>query len=174
MAPYEALYGRKCRTSLCGSEVGDKGILGHEVIQDTTENIKVIKDKLKIAHSSQKSYADMRRMSLEFEEGDHRIGPSPYIIALSSKLFNLHNVFHVSQLKKYIPNPHQILSHESVQLKSNLTYDLMPIQIIDRSVKALRNKEIPLVKVVWEGSSIEEATWEVEADMQREYAYSFQ
>ncbi|XP_073223510.1 uncharacterized protein [Cicer arietinum] len=169
MTPFEALYGRKCRTPLCWSEVGDKGILGPEVIQETTEKIKVIKDKLKIAQSRQKSYADIRRRPLEFEEGDHRIGPYAYRIALPPKLSNLHNVFHVSRLKKYIPNPHQILSHESVQLKSNLTYDPMPIQIIDRSVKVLRNKEIPLVKVVWEGSSVDEATWEAETDMQMEY-----
>nr|XP_004513853.1 uncharacterized protein LOC101508632 [Cicer arietinum] len=140
MAPYEALYGRKCRTLLCWSEVGDKGIVGPEVIQETTEKIKVIKDKLKIAQSRQKSYVDIRRRPLEFEEGDHvflrvtptigigrvlkvkklnprfvgpfqkllRIGPSAYRIALPPKLSNLHNVFHVSQLKKYIPNPHQI------------------------------------------------------------------
>nr|XP_027186374.1 uncharacterized protein LOC113784409 [Cicer arietinum] len=71
MTPYEALYGRKCRTPLCWSEIGDKGILGPEVIQETTEMIKVIKDKLKIAQSRQKSYADIRRRPLEFEEGDH-------------------------------------------------------------------------------------------------------
>ncbi|XP_012567565.1 uncharacterized protein [Cicer arietinum] len=122
------------------SEVGDTRIFGLEVIHETTEKIKVIKDKLKIAQSRQKSYADIRRRHLEFEEGDHRIGTSTYRIALPPNLSSLYNVFHVSQLKKYIPNPHQILSHESVQLKSNITYDPMPIQIIDRSVKALRSK----------------------------------
>ncbi|XP_004497965.1 uncharacterized protein [Cicer arietinum] len=150
MVPYEALYGRKCRTSLCWSEVGDKGILGPEVIQETTEKIKVIKDKLKIAQSRQKSYVDIRRRPLEFEEGYHiflRVTPTI-------------NIARVLKLKKYIPNPHQILSHEFVQLKSNLTYDPMSVQIIDRSVKVLRNKEISLVKVVREGPSIEEATWE--------------
>ncbi|KAK2395950.1 hypothetical protein QL285_057638 [Trifolium repens] len=66
MAPYEALYGRKCRTPLCWTEVGDRGFLGPDIIQETTLKIKSIRDKLKVAQSRQKSYADRRRRSLEF------------------------------------------------------------------------------------------------------------
>ena len=71
MAPYEALYGRKCRTPLCWAEVGDKGIIGPEIVQETTQKIKSIQEKMRTAQSRQKSYADKRRRPLEFSEGDH-------------------------------------------------------------------------------------------------------
>ena len=71
MAPYEALYGRKCRTPLCWAEVGDKGILGPEIVRETTLKIKSIQEKIRTAQSRQKSYADRRRRPLEFGEGDH-------------------------------------------------------------------------------------------------------
>jgi len=71
MAPYEALYGRKCRTPLCWAEVGDKSIIGPEIVQETTLKIRSIQEKMRTAQSRQKSYADWRRRPLEFEEGDH-------------------------------------------------------------------------------------------------------
>ena len=71
MAPYEALYGRKCRTPLCWTDVGDDRVLGPEIIQETTEKIRMIRDKVKQAQDRQKSYADNRRRPLEFAEGDH-------------------------------------------------------------------------------------------------------
>ena len=60
MAPYKALYGRKCRTPLCWDEVGERKFSGPEIVQVTTDNVKVIKDRLKIAQDRQKSYADNR------------------------------------------------------------------------------------------------------------------
>jgi hypothetical protein len=71
MAPYEALYGRKCRTPVCWFDAGEKLLLGPELVQDTTKNIKLLKEKLKSAQDRQKSYADTRRKPLEFSEGDH-------------------------------------------------------------------------------------------------------
>jgi hypothetical protein len=71
MAPYEALYGRKCRTPLCWAEVGDKSIIGPKIIQETTLKIKSIQEKVRTAQSRQKSYVDKRRRHLEFSEGDH-------------------------------------------------------------------------------------------------------
>ena len=70
MAPYEALYGRKCRTPLCWDEVGKRKLSGPEIVQVTTDNVKVIRDRLKIAQDRQKSYADNRRRDLEFQVGD--------------------------------------------------------------------------------------------------------
>ena len=69
-APFEALYGRKCRSPLCLAEVGDKQLTGPEIIQETTDKIFLIKDRLKAARDRQKSYADNRRKPLEFEVGD--------------------------------------------------------------------------------------------------------
>ncbi|KAL6200165.1 hypothetical protein ACLB2K_029947 [Fragaria x ananassa] len=68
MAPFEALYGRQCRTPLCWNEVGERELCGPEIIHDTNEKIKVVRDRLKAAQSRQKSYADVRRKDLEFQK----------------------------------------------------------------------------------------------------------
>ncbi|TYK21332.1 putative 22 kDa kafirin cluster [Cucumis melo var. makuwa] len=70
MAPYEALYGRPCRTLVCWNEVGERKLVGPELVQTTTSNIKLIRENLKIAQDRQKSYADKRRRNLEFQAGD--------------------------------------------------------------------------------------------------------
>ena len=77
----------------------------------------------------------------------------------------IHNVFHVSMLKKHIPDATQVIEPQSVSVREDLSYDSRPIQIIDRAVKKLRNKEVPLVKVIWHSHTAEEATWETEASM---------
>ncbi|GJS05472.1 putative reverse transcriptase domain-containing protein [Tanacetum coccineum] len=69
-APFEALYGRKCRSPVCWSEVGDAQLTGPEMIREMTEMIVQIKNRLLAARSRQKSYADVRRKPLEFEVGD--------------------------------------------------------------------------------------------------------
>jgi len=205
MAPYEALYGRKCRTPLCWAEVGDKGILGPEIIQETTLKVKSIQEKMKAAQSRQKIYVDKRRRPLEFNEGDHvflkvtpklglrgvfrtkklspryigpfqilrRIGPVAYQLALPLAMSGLHDVFHVSHLQKFIPDPFQPVELETMDLKSDLTFQPEPEQIVDRGVKSLRNKEIPIVKVIWKGSPDGEATWELESEMQEFYPHIF-
>ncbi|GJR51216.1 putative reverse transcriptase domain-containing protein [Tanacetum coccineum] len=70
-APFEALYGRKCRSPILWVEAGEGQLIGPEIVQDTTEKISQIKDRLKAARDCQKSYADMRRKPLEFSVGDH-------------------------------------------------------------------------------------------------------
>lgn len=71
MAPYEALYGRKCRTSLCWAKVGFKGILGPNIIQETTKKIRMIQEKIKKAQDLHKKYVGRHTRPLEFEERDH-------------------------------------------------------------------------------------------------------
>ena len=88
MAPYEALYGRKCRTPLCWDEVGERKLLGPEIVQVTTNNVKVIRNRLKIAQYRQKSYADNRRRDLEFQVGDQvfmRISPWKGVLRFGKK-----------------------------------------------------------------------------------------
>ena len=78
MAPFEALYGRRCRTPLCWYESGESALLGPEVVQETTEKVKMIQEKMKASQSRQKSYHDKRRMNIEFRAGDHvlfRVNP---------------------------------------------------------------------------------------------------
>jgi hypothetical protein len=70
MAPFEALYGRKCRTPLCWTELREKKIVGPDLIRETEEKVKVIQDRLKAAHDRQKSYADLKRKEIEFSVGE--------------------------------------------------------------------------------------------------------
>ena len=69
MAPFEALYGRKCRSPIGWFRVGDNVLIGPDLVADSIANVQVIRDRLKTAQSRQKSYADVRRRDLEFEVG---------------------------------------------------------------------------------------------------------
>ena len=70
MAPYEALYGRRCRTPVCWDEVGEARLLGPEIVQHMVEQVKIIKAKLKAAQDRQKSYADEKHRDVHFDVGD--------------------------------------------------------------------------------------------------------
>ncbi|KAH9751613.1 hypothetical protein KPL71_014358 [Citrus sinensis] len=205
MAPYEALYGRKCRTPVCWDEVGERRLFGPKLIQDTNEKIQLIRDRLKVAQDRQKSYADKHRRELEFEVGYRvfirispwkevlrfrkrgklspryigpyeiieRIGPLAYRLALPPKLSRIHDVFHVSMLRKYIYDPSHVLSKQPIQLKEDLTYEEEPVEILEEKHQVLRSKTIPLVKVRWRNHTKEEATWEHEDLMRAQYPYLF-
>ncbi|CAJ2661736.1 unnamed protein product [Trifolium pratense] len=75
-----------------------------------------------------------------------RIGKVAYRIALPPVLSRIHDVFHVSQLRKYISDPSHVITPDDIQLKENLSFEVPPIKIADRKMKSLRTKEIPLVK----------------------------
>ena len=94
-----------------------------------------------------------------------RIGEVAYRLELPSYLDRIHDVFHVSMLRKYIPNPSNVLTEQPVEIQENLTYEEEPVQILDRREQVLRNKTIPLVKVLWRSHTVEEATWEHEEQM---------
>ena len=102
-----------------------------------------------------------------------RIGKVAYRLALPQELSSVHNVFHVSMLKKYIPDPSHVLEHEPIEVHEDLTYEEQPVQILDKKEKTLRNKVITLVKVLWRNHKVEEATWEREDDMRKKYPHLF-
>ncbi|XP_070049479.1 uncharacterized protein [Nicotiana tomentosiformis] len=173
MPPYEALYGRKCRTPLCWNEVGEKKLVGPEIVQQTEDKVKIIKDRLKIASDRQKSYADLKRHEIEYKASDKRVSPVAYKLALPPELDKIHNVFHVSMLRRYRSDPSHVLPIESIEVNPDLTYGEETFQILARELKELRNKSIPLVKVLWKIYSGEEATWEREEDMRVQYPHLF-
>ncbi|KAL0539586.1 hypothetical protein IC582_023802 [Cucumis melo] len=206
MAPFEALYGKCCRSPVCWDEVGEQRLMGPELVQSTNEAIQKIRSRMHTAQSRQKSYADVRRKDLEFEVGDkvflkvapmrgvlrferrgklsprfvgpfeilERIGPVAYRLALPPSLTTVHDVFHVSMLRKYVPDPSHVVDYEPLEIDENLSYVEQPVEVLAREVKTLRNKEIPLVKVLWRNHRVEEATWEREDDMRSRYPELFE
>ncbi|KAL0544115.1 hypothetical protein IC582_019226 [Cucumis melo] len=206
MAPFEALYGKCCRSPVCWGEVGEQRLMGPELVQSTNEAIQKIRSRMHTAQSRQKSYADVRRKDLEFEIGDkvflkvapmkgvlrferrgklsprfvgpfeilERIGPVAYRLALPPSLSTVHDVFHVSMLRKYVPDPSHVVDYEPLEIDENLSYVEQPVEVLAREVKTLRNKQIPLVKVLWRNHRVEEATWEREDDMRSRYPELFE
>ncbi|XP_027155357.1 uncharacterized protein LOC113755587 [Coffea eugenioides] len=192
MAPYEALYGRKCRSPIYWDEIEERKVLDPTAvpwIEDAYEKVKVIHQRLQTVQSRQKSYADNGRTDLKFEVGDkvflkvtplrsltagkgkklqlRYIGPleilqrvrnMAYRLELPASPSRIYDVFHVSMLKKYHPDPTHVLNPEEIDIDESLTYEERPVQILDRKVKELRTKQIPLVKVLWRNHEVEEAT----------------
>ena len=78
-----------------------------------------------------------------------RVGEVAYRLELPPELPRVHNVFHVSQLRKYVPDPSHVIETDPVQLQEDLSYEEQPLQILDRREKQLHKKVVPLVKVLW-------------------------
>nr|GEV85979.1 putative reverse transcriptase domain, ribonuclease H-like domain, aspartic peptidase domain protein [Tanacetum cinerariifolium] len=154
VAPFESLYGRKCRLPVCWSEVGDAQLTGPEMIREMTKMIMQIKNQLLAARSRQKSYADVRRKPLEFEVGDKfmlkilsRVGPVAYKLELPQELQGIHNTFHVSNSKKCLSDEDLIIPLDEVRIDEKLHFIEEPIKIMDRELKQLKQSRIPIVKV---------------------------
>ncbi|KAD6454789.1 hypothetical protein E3N88_09495 [Mikania micrantha] len=204
-APFEALYGRKCRSPICWAEVGDSQLTGPELVHETTEKIVQIRNRMAAARDRQKSYADKRLKPLEFKVGDKvllkvspwkgvirfgkrgklnpryigpfeilkRIGPVAYQLNLPTELDGVHNVFHVSNLKKCLSDETLIVPLDEIQVDEQLRFVEEPVEIMDREVKQLKQSKIPIVKVRWNSKRGPEFTWEREDQMMRKYPHLF-
>ncbi|KAJ8754685.1 hypothetical protein K2173_010776 [Erythroxylum novogranatense] len=102
-----------------------------------------------------------------------RVGNVSYRLALPPHLSYVHPVFHISMLRKYIPDPSHVLQTPEVNIAENLSYEEIPVAIIDRQIRKLQNKEIPMIKVQWKNQIIEECTWETEESMRTRYPQLF-
>jgi hypothetical protein len=164
MAPFKALYGRRCRTLLNWSEPGERSFFRPDMVKETEEKVQRIIHNLKKAQAHQKSYADKRRMPLHFLVGDYvyqkvspmkgvtrfgvkgklapryigpfpileQCGPVAYRLQLTENLSAVHNVFHVSQLKKCLRVPDRTIEVTDVVLEPDLTYSEHPIRVLDQ------------------------------------------
>ena len=103
-----------------------------------------------------------------------RVGKVAYELKLPSEMNLVHPVFHVSMLRKCVGDPNVIVSLDVVGVfEDNLTYEEVPVQILDKQVNRLRNKDVPSTKVLRRNQQVESATWEAKADMQKQYPYIF-
>ena len=154
MAPFEALYGRPCRSPLCWAEVGDDKLLGPEMVRETNEKIGIVREKMKTAQHRQKRYTDKRCKDLEFEVGDHvflkvspirgvvrfgqkrgklspryigpfdiieRVGKVAYRLALPPKMSGVHNVFHISTLRKCMHANTHVITFDDIEVDDRIS-----------------------------------------------------
>ena len=205
MAPYEALYGRPCRSPICWTEVGESSITGPDLIRDTSEKVSLIRQRLLTTQSWKKSYADVRRQPLEFEIGDHiflkvmpkrgvvrfgkrgklsprfigpfeilgRVGTIVYQLALPLSMSGVHEVFHVSMLRRYTPDPAHVVDWGEIEVDTDETFEERPVCIMDSWDQVLRRKTVRLVRVLWQHRGVEESTWEREDTMWATYRFLF-
>nr|GFC13477.1 putative reverse transcriptase domain-containing protein [Tanacetum cinerariifolium] len=164
------------------------------IVQETTEKIFQIKERLKTARSRQKSYADKRRKPLEFKVWDRvllkvspwkgvvrfvkkgklapryvgpfeiveRVRQVAYRLKLPQELSCIHDMFHVSNLKKCLAESDAQIPLEEIKVDENMCFVEEPIEIVERDVKKLKRQRIPLVKVRWNSRQGAEYTWERE------------
>ncbi|KAK4708789.1 hypothetical protein R3W88_029714 [Solanum pinnatisectum] len=102
-----------------------------------------------------------------------RIGKVAYELDLPNELAPVHPVFYVSMLKKCIGDPMSIIPLEGLGMDESLSYEEVPVKILEWQVKRLKNKEVASVKVLWRNHIVEGATWEAEADMKSRYPHLF-
>ncbi|GJX53160.1 putative nucleotidyltransferase, ribonuclease H [Tanacetum coccineum] len=147
-APFEALYGRKCRSPVCWAEVGEVQLTGPEIVQETTERIIQVKQRMQAARDRQKSYADLKRKPMEFEVGDKvmlKVSPWKGVVRFGKR----------GKLNPRFVGPFKFVEE--------------PIEITDREVKRLKRSRIPLVKVRWNSKRGPEFTWEREDQFRKKY-----
>nr|GEW61269.1 putative reverse transcriptase domain-containing protein [Tanacetum cinerariifolium] len=180
VASYEALYGRKCRSPVCWAEVGEAQLTGPEMIQETTEKIILIKQRIQVAQDRQKSYAGQKRKPMEFEVWDRvmlkvlaKVGDVAYRLELPQELSRLHHTFHVSNLKNCYADEPLAMSLEGVHIDETLQFMEEPVEIMEREIKQLKRSRIPLVKVCWNSRRGPEFTWEREDSFKLKYPYLF-
>nr|GEX73603.1 putative reverse transcriptase domain-containing protein [Tanacetum cinerariifolium] len=134
-APFETLYGRKCRSPVIWTEVGESQLIRPYIMQETTEKIIQIKERLKPTRSRQKSYVDKRRKPLEFKVRDRvLLEVSPW---KGVELSYVHDTFHVSNLNKCLAEPYVQMPLDEIEIDENLHFVEEPIEIVKRDLKKL-------------------------------------
>ncbi|PKU60269.1 uncharacterized protein LOC110114355 [Dendrobium catenatum] len=103
-----------------------------------------------------------------------RVGQVAYKLALPSDMSEIHNVFHVSMLRKWVTDENQRVLKKDIELQKDLTYVEESEMILDRDVRKLRTRMIPFVQVKWKHRSIKHATWEREAELKQRFPHLFE
>ena len=103
-----------------------------------------------------------------------RMGKVAFRLVLPPSLSGVHNVFHVSMLRKYIPDPSHVVDYKPLKLRIDLTYEEQLVKIVDKKEQELKRHTIHYVKVQWRNQFVREATWELEDEMNEKYPYLFE
>ncbi|GJT47142.1 reverse transcriptase domain-containing protein [Tanacetum coccineum] len=169
-APFEALYGRKCRSPVLWAEIGDSRLIGPEMVQETTDKVVVIRDRLKAARDRQKSYTYNRRKPLEFQVGDQvMLKVSPWKgVVLFGKKGKLASRF------KCLADANLHVPLDEIKVDKTLRFVEEPLEIMDREVKTLKRSKIPIVKMRWNSKRGPEFIWEREDHMKAKYHQLFE
>jgi hypothetical protein len=204
MSPFQALYGRPCRTPLSWDRLEDRVLLGPEMLQDMEQQVQRIREHLLTAQDRQKKYADAHRIDRQFSVGDkvflrvrprkspirygkgsklaprfvgpfeilERIGPVAYRLALPPSLARVHDVFHVSLLRQYIPDLTHVLDWNTLQVEDG-QLALEPVRILQQRTLNLRGRSIEQVRVQWDPSDDASSTWEDASRLRSAFPYLF-
>nr|GEV28343.1 retrotransposon protein, putative, Ty3-gypsy subclass [Tanacetum cinerariifolium] len=168
-ALFEALYGRKCMSPVLWAEIGESRLIGPELVQEMTDKVVLIKEKLKTARDRQKSYADNMRKPLEFEVGDQVllkvVGPVSYRLRLPEESSSMHDTFYVLNLKKCLADANLHVPLNEINVDKTLRFVEEPVEIMNREVKSLNRSKISSVMVRWNSKHGIEFTWEREDHM---------
>ncbi|GJT97187.1 putative reverse transcriptase domain-containing protein [Tanacetum coccineum] len=171
-APFEALYGRKCRSPILWAEIGESSLIGPELVQETTD--KVVLDKRRSI--KQREYQSKGKLAPRYVgpfEILERIGPVAYRLRLPKELSGVHDTFHVSNLKKCLADASLHVPLGEIKVDKTLRFVEEPVEIMDREVKSLKRSKIALVKVRWNSKRGPEFTWEREDYMKSKYPQLF-
>ncbi|WVZ63757.1 hypothetical protein U9M48_013364 [Paspalum notatum var. saurae] len=186
-SPFEALYGRKCRTPLLWTEVGERTFSGPTSIKEAKENVAKVRENLRITESRQKSYADHRRRDLSFDEGSHvylKVSPlrgtqrshvkrklSPRFVGPFKILRKIGQLAYEVELPKSLDGVHPVFHLSNLQ--DTLEYLEYPVQTLEKAEKGTRRTKIPICKVLWRNQTAE-ATWEKEFELREKYPHLFE
>ncbi|GJU60209.1 hypothetical protein Tco_1237975 [Tanacetum coccineum] len=160
------------------AEIGESSLTGLELVQETTDKVVLIKEKLKAARNHQKSYVDYRRKPLEFEVGDQvilRVSPWKGVmrLRLPEELNSVHDTFYVSNLKKCLADANLHVPLNEIKVDKTLRFVEEPVEIMDREIRKLKRRKVGLVKVRWNSKRGPKFTWEHEDQMRINYPQLF-
>ncbi|KAL6219588.1 hypothetical protein ACLB2K_007347 [Fragaria x ananassa] len=160
--------------SRCSAKVGNSELLGPDIVQETTKNISIIQDRIRIAQNRQKSYADLKRRQVEFDVGDHvflKVSPTKGVVRFDKKgILTLRNVGPFEILEKVGNLAYRLALPPTMSgVNAEATFVLEPVRILDRSTKRLQKKEDDLVKVCWSHHVEGDASWELAGAESRLY-----
>ncbi|GKE93866.1 putative reverse transcriptase domain-containing protein [Tanacetum coccineum] len=168
-APFEVLYGRKCRSPICWAKVRESQLTGPEIVHETIE--KIYRHGKGVIRFGKRGKLNPRYIGPFMIIA--KVGTVAYRLELLKKLSRVHSTFHVSNFKKCLANEPLDIPLDEIQVDGKLHFIKELVKIMDREVKRLKQSRIPIVKVHWNSRRGPDFTWEREDQMQKKYPHLF-